>query len=67
MRRLRMLGMTAALALVAALAGAQPLAKKLDSIDVWIKASASCSRSRAIRRRSFAASAGAPTSTPTAA
>jgi hypothetical protein len=37
MRRLRMLGMTAALALVAALAGAQPLAKKLDSIDVWIK------------------------------
>lgn len=37
MRRIRLLGMTTALALVAALAGAQPLAKKLDSIDVWIK------------------------------
>jgi len=36
MRRWRMVGTAAAFALVAVLAGAQPLAKKLDSIDVWI-------------------------------
>jgi uncharacterized membrane protein (UPF0127 family) len=37
MRRLPTVGIAIGIALVAALAAAQPLAKKLDSIDVWIK------------------------------
>lgn len=36
MQRLRRAGVAVVLAFLAAVAGAQPLAKKLDSIDVWI-------------------------------